>query len=214
MFSPAGVKDTRTFFIAALPLTLGYDGSDNLLDPTHGLPAERLGQPGIFGPRQEPDLCPHPDRCERLSSRCRTASCSRGGCGSGTILGASAFDLAPSRRFYSGGGGSVRGYGYQQLGPEDVEGDPIGGRGLAEFAVEARIRLKQFGGNFGVVPFFDGGSLSTEAMPDFKQWRFAAGVGVRYYSLFGPIRIDVGVPLNRQKGDGPVAVTVSLGQAF
>ena len=50
--------------------------------------------------------------------------------------------------------------------------------------------------------------------PDFKNWRFAAGVGVRYYSSFGPIRVDVGVPLNRQKGDGPFAVTVSLGQAF
>jgi translocation and assembly module TamA len=64
------------------------------------------------------------------------------------------------------------------------------------------------------VPFFDGGSLTTKAMPDFSNWRFAAGVGARYYSSFGPIRIDLGVPLNRQKGDGPVAVTVSLGQAF
>jgi translocation and assembly module TamA len=132
----------------------------------------------------------------------------------GTIIGAGVFDLAPSRRFYSGGGGSVRGYGYQQLGPKDQDGDPIGGRGLAEFALEARIRLNQFGGNFGVVPFFDGGSLSTETLPDFKEWHFAAGAGVRYYSLFGPIRVDVGIPLNRQKGDGPFAVTVSLGQAF
>ena len=80
--------------------------------------------------------------------------------------------------------------------------------------IEARIRLKQFGGNFGVVPFFDGGSLTTEATPDFSSWKFAAGLGVRYYSSFGPIRIDVGVPLNREKGDGPFAVTVSLGQAF
>ena len=97
----------------------------------------------------------------------------------------------------------MRGYGYQRLGPKDVDGDPIGGRGLAEFALEARIRLKQFGGNFGVVPFFDGGSLTTEALPDFKDWRFAAGVGVRYYSSFGPIRIDVGVPLNRAEGRRP-----------
>jgi translocation and assembly module TamA len=85
---------------------------------------------------------------------------------------------------------------------------------LAEFGLEARIRLKQFGGNFGVVPFFDGGSLTTKSLPTFSHFRYAAGLGVRYYSSFGPIRIDVGVPLNRQKGDGPVAVTVSLGQAF
>ena len=64
------------------------------------------------------------------------------------------------------------------------------------------------------MPFFDGGSLTSKAFPDFRKWRLAAGVGARYYSSFGPIRVDFGVPLNRQKGDGPFAVTVSLGQAF
>ena len=87
----------------------------------------------------------------------------------GTIIGADRDDIAPSRRFYAGGGGSVRGYGYQRLGPRDADGDPIGGRSLAEFALEARIRLKAFGGNFGIVPFFDGGTLSTKSMPDFAR---------------------------------------------
>ncbi|HEY4071055.1 MAG TPA: BamA/TamA family outer membrane protein [Sphingomicrobium sp.] len=213
VFSPEGIKDTRTFFIAALPLTLGYDGSDNLLDPTTGFRLSGWISPEYSGHgqsltyvRSQIDASAYKPVSDRVvvAGRIRL----------GTIVGADDFDLAPSRRFYSGGGGSVRGYGYQQLGPKDADGDPIGGRGLAEFALEARIRLSQFGGNFGVVPFFDGGSLSTATFPDFKQWRFAAGMGVRYYSLFGPIRIDVGIPLNRQKGDGPVAVTVSLGQAF
>jgi translocation and assembly module TamA len=213
VFSPAGTKDTRTFLIAALPLTLGYDGSDSLLDPTTGF---RLG--GWISPeysghgaslvyaRSQVDASAYRPVSDRvvLAGRIRL----------GTILGASSYDIAPSRRFYSGGGGSVRGYGYEQLGPKAEDGSPIGGRGLAEFALEARIRLKQFGGNFGVVPFFDGGSLTTKPMPGAGSWRFAVGAGVRYYSSFGPIRIDLGVPLNRQKGDGPVAVTVSLGQAF
>ena len=69
-------------------------------------------------------------------------------------------------------------------------------------------------GNLSDVPFLDGGSLTTKSLPDFNNWRLAAGLGVRYYSSFGPIRIDFGIPLNRQKGDGPFAVTVSLGQAF
>ena len=133
----------------------------------------------------------------------------------GTIVGAGVFDIAPSRRFYSGGGGSVRGYGYQQLGPKDMDGDPIGGRGLAEFALEARIRLKQFGGNFGIVPFFDGGSLTTEAMPDFKQLAFrgrcSACVIIR---ASGRSASTSACRSTAQKGDGPVAVTVSLGQAF
>jgi translocation and assembly module TamA len=212
-FNLSGVKETRTFLIAALPLSLGYDGSDSLLDPTRGF---RLSG------RISPELSMHGGRFTYARTQIDASAYHRvsdnvvaaGRIRLGTIFGAPAFDIAPSRRFYSGGGGSVRGYGYQQLGPKDASGNPIGGRGLAEFGLEARIRLKQFGGNFGVVPFFDGGTLSTSTLPTSSRWRLAAGIGARYYSSFGPIRIDFGVPLNRQKGDGPIAVTVSLGQAF
>jgi translocation and assembly module TamA len=213
VFSDAGLKDTRTFFIAALPLSLGYDGSDSLLDPTRGFRLSGRVSPelslhgGHFTyARSQIDVSAYHPVSDRVVVAGRVRL--------GTIFGAGVYDIAPSRRFYSGGGGSVRGYGYQQVGPKDMDGDPVGGRGLAEFGLEARIRLKQFGGNFGVVPFFDGGTLSTAQWPDFGGWRFAAGLGARYYSSFGPIRIDLGVPLNRQKGDGPIAVTVSLGQAF
>ena len=213
VFSSAGLKDTRTFLIAALPASLGYDGSDSLLDPTRGfrlsgrVSPEYSAHGGSFAyGRVQIDASAYHPISDRVVAAGRVRF--------GTIIGAGVFDIAPSRRFYSGGGGSVRGYGYQQLGPKDMDGDPVGGRGLVEFGLETRIRLKQFGGNFGIVPFFDGGSLTTETLPDFKSWRFAAGLGARYYSSFGPIRIDVGFPLNRQKGDGPLAVTVSLGQAF
>ncbi len=179
VFGSAGLKDTRTFLIAAVPLTLGYDGSDNLLDPTRGFRLSGRISPeisyrgGAFTyARAQFDASAYRPVSDRVvvAGRVRV----------GTIIGAGAFDIAPSRRFYAGGGGSVRGYGYQQLGPKDQDGDPIGGRGLAEFGVEARIRLKQFGGNLGIVPFFDGGSLTTETLPDVKTWRFAAGIGVRY----------------------------------
>jgi translocation and assembly module TamA len=213
VFSTSGIKDTRKFAIAALPLGAGYDGSDSLLDPTRGFRLSGLLSPelsahgGKFAyARVQLDASAYHPLSDRIVAAGRIRL--------GTIGGASVFDIAPSRRFYSGGGGSVRGYGYQQLGPKDMDGDPIGGRGLAEFGLETRIRLKQFGGNFGVVPFFDGGTLTTKHMPDFSGWRLAAGIGARYYSSFGPIRVDFGVPLNRQKGDGPIAVTVSLGQAF
>jgi translocation and assembly module TamA len=213
VFSSAGLKDTRTFLIAALPVGLGYDGSDSLLDPSRGFRLSARVSPELSARsasftyvRAQFDASAYRPVSDRVvvAGRIRL----------GTIIGAGVFDIAPSRRLYSGGGGSVRGYGYQQLGPKDMDGDPIGGRGLAEFGLEARIRLNRFGGNFGIVPFFDGGSLTTSQLPNFTDWRFAAGLGVRYYSSFGPIRLDVGVPLNRQKGDGPVAVTVSLGQAF
>ncbi|HVI05882.1 MAG TPA: BamA/TamA family outer membrane protein, partial [Sphingomicrobium sp.] len=213
VFSTAGVKDTKTFLIAAAPLAIGYDGSDNLLDPTRGfrlalhLSPELSSHGGKFAyARAQFDASAYHPISKRITIAGRVRL--------GTIIGAGLFQIAPSRRFYSGGGGSVRGYGYQQLGPKDQDGDPVGGRGLAEFGLEARVRLKQFGGNFGLVPFFDGGSLTAKQTPDLKAWRYAAGIGVRYYSSFGPIRVDFGIPLDRQKGDGPFAVTVSLGQAF
>jgi translocation and assembly module TamA len=213
VFGDPDVKETRTFLIAAIPAHLRYDGSNDLLDPTEGF---RLGG------RISPEFSAHGGSLAYakaqidgsiyrpvsdsvvLAARARLA----------TIVGTDIESLAPSRRLYSGGGGSVRGYGYQELGPKDFEGDPIGGRGLAEFALEARYRLGALGGNFGIVPFLDGGSLSTGSTPDFSDWQFGAGIGLRYHSSFGPIRIDIGTPLNPQDGDAPVAVTVSLGQAF
>ena len=208
-----GETRRRTFYIAAVPASLTYDGSDDLLDPTRGF---RLGgrispelsfHAGTFGyARAQLDASAYHPASDRivLAGRVRL----------GTIFGADRDDIAPSRRFYAGGGGSVRGYGYQRLGPRDADGDPIGGRSLAEFALEARIRMRAFGGDFGIVPFFDGGTLSTQSTPDLGDWQFGAGIGVRYYSSFGPIRIDVGTPLNPQSDDSKVAVVVSLGQAF
>ena len=194
-------------------MSLRYDGSNDLLDPTTGF---RLGG------RISPEISAHGGeftygRVQIDASAYRPVSDSvvvAGRIRVGTIVGAKASEIAPSRRFYSGGGGSVRGYGYQQLGPRDDFGDPIGGRGLAEFSLEARVRLEAFGGNFGIVPFLDGGSLTTDVTPDVGNWQFGAGIGVRYYSSFGPIRLDVGTPLNRRSGDARVAVVVSLGQAF
>ena len=208
-----GLNRTRTFFIGAIPAALGYDGSDDLLDPKRGfrlsgrLSPEASFQGSAFGyVRSQLDgsvYFPVNDKIT-IASRARI----------GSIAGASRDRIAPSRRFYAGGGGSVRGYGYQRIGPLDADNDPIGGRSLAEFSLEGRIRLPYFGGNFGVVPFVDAGTISTSLYPRIGDLRVGAGVGLRYYSNFGPIRIDVGVPLNARKGDGPVAVYVSLGQAF
>ena len=208
-----GEARRRTFFIAALPGSLGLDESDDLLNPTRGfrllgrLSPEISFQGGTFPyARMQLDGSAYHPVSDKVVMAGRVRL--------GTILGAQRDDIAPSRRFYSGGGGSVRGYGYQRIGPRDADNDPIGGRSLAEFSLEARVRVNAFGGNFGVVPFIDGGTLSTGATPDFKDWQIGVGIGARYYSSFGPIRIDIGTPLHRQKGDGRIAVVVGLGQAF
>lgn len=205
-----GLPRRRTFLIGALPTSLGYDGSDDLLDPTRGFRLSGRVSPELslqgtaFGyTRVQLDASAYAPVTSRavLAGRVRA----------GTIVGAPRDRIAPSRRFYAGGGASVRGYGFQAIGPRDPNNDPIGGRSLAEFALEARV--KAFG-NFGVVPFLDGGNIYTGGLPDFGGMRYGAGLGVRYYSNFGPIRIDVGTPLNPRAGDSRIAVYVSLGQAF
>ncbi|MBB4633575.1 autotransporter assembly complex protein TamA [Sphingosinicella soli] len=205
-----GFAPLRTFIIAAAPVQIAYDGTDDLLDPKRGF---RLGgwaspeasfQDGFFGyTRAQIDgsaYLPMMDDNLIFAGRARI----------GTIFGATRARIAPSRRFYSGGGGSVRGYGYQDVGPQDDEGDPLGGRSLMEFSLEARYRF----GNIGVVPFIDAGQIDTRPYPRFRDLQFGAGIGVRYYTNFGPVRIDVATPLNRQQGDSRVAVYVSIGQAF
>lgn len=200
----------RTFFIGAVPLSLTYDGSDDLLNPSKGF---RLGgrvspelsfQGSTFGyARVQLDGSLYQPVGEKVVVAARARF--------GTILGSTVDRIAPSRRFYAGGGASVRGYGYQAIGPRyGPDDDPVGGKSLAEFSLEGRIRF----GNFGVVPFVDAGNISTSFLPRFRDLRIGAGMGVRYYSNFGPIRVDVGTPLNPQSGDPKIAVYVSLGQAF
>lgn len=209
VIASTGQPRRRTYFIAALPNAIGYDGSDDLLNPTRGF---RLGarvspelslEGSAFGyARVQLDASAyHSFGGVVLAGRARL----------GTIAGAPRDAIAPSRRFYAGGGASVRGYGYQDIGPRDPDNDPIGGRSLAEVAVEARVPLF---GNFGLVPFLDAGNIYTQELPDFSGLRLGTGLGLRYYSSFGPIRIDVGTPINPQPGDPRLAVYVSLGQAF
>lgn len=213
VFDDPLIEETRRFFIGALPANLGYDGSDDLLDPTRGFRA---------GIRLSPEISAHGGSFAYARAQfdgsaympIAGTTVLAGRVRFGSIFGADAPSIAPSRRFYAGGGGSVRGYGYQRIGPRDFEGDPIGGKTLTEFGVEARFRLNAFGGNFGLVPFFDGGHLTNKVTPGFNGWQFGAGIGLRYYSSFGPIRIDVGTPLNPREGDSRIAVAVSLGQAF
>ena len=204
-----GEERRRAFKIAALPASLGFDGSNDLLDPTRGfrllgrLSPEFSLQDGASG-----YVKTQIDGSVYLPVKANIVGAARVRLGS--IIGAERDDIAPSRRFYAGGGGSVRGYGYQKVGPLDAEGEPIGGKSLAEIAVEARVRF----GNFGVVPFVDGGMVSKGKLPRLADFQFGAGLGLRYYSSFGPIRVDVGTPLDRREGDSRIAVTVSLGQAF
>ncbi len=130
----------------------------------------------------------------------------------GQINGADVNDVPADLRFYSGGGGSVRGYNFRAIGPIDDEGNPEGGTILTELTSELRLR---FTDTIGGVAFVDAGTVYNAEAPDFSEDLFlSAGLGARYYSPIGPIRFDVGVPLDEVEDDTPFGVYISIGQAF
>ncbi|WP_425230320.1 BamA/TamA family outer membrane protein [Sphingomonas sp.] len=199
----------RTYAIVALPGQIQWDTSDSLLNPTRG---HRLRL--NVSPETSVHGGVHPYARTMIEGTIyRSVSPSlvlAGRARAGSILGIGRDDLAPSRRYYGGGGGSVRGYGFQRLGPFDPNGDPIGGRSLVEFAGEARYRF----GNFGIVPFVDAGNSYEGVTPGLSGLRLGAGIGGRFYTNFGPFRIDAATPLNPRKGDSKLALYISIGQAF
>ncbi|MFN5759913.1 MAG: autotransporter assembly complex protein TamA [Sphingomonadaceae bacterium] len=205
----SGTVGRDTYFIGALPTQLAYDGTDDLFDPRHGFRLSgRLSPEGSLRGSASGYLRAQIDASAYLPASDGITLAGRVRLGS--ITGTATDSIAPSRRYYAGGGGSIRGYSYQGIGPLDQYGDPAGGRSLTEFSLEARIRF----GAFGVVPFLDGGNIYTSNLPKFSSFRLGTGLGVRYYSSFGPIRIDVGTPINRRSGESLIGVYVSLGQAF
>jgi translocation and assembly module TamA len=131
-----------------------------------------------------------------------------------SITGAPIDAIAPSRRLYAGGGGSVRGYDYKGIGPHNSTGDPTGGRSLTELSFEARIRTGLLGGALGIVPFVDAGTVGENSTPGFREIKIGAGIGARYHTSFGPLRVDIGVPLNPGPNDPKFGVYVGLGQSF
>jgi translocation and assembly module TamA len=129
----------------------------------------------------------------------------------GSIFGGAELTVPSDRLFYSGGGGSVRGFEYQGVGPRLPDNTPRGGLSLFETSVEVR---RDVWGNFQAVAFIDAGAIGFQETPNFNNLRYGAGFGVRYQLPFGPIRADIAVPLDRRDGDADFQIYVSIGQAF
>lgn len=202
-----------TYFLLSGPMGLTLDRSNNLLDPSRGyrlaldvipyFELRNLGKPFV---KMRATGTTYID----LSGGGSTVVALRASVG--IMPGATKDAVPPDKRFYAGGGGSVRGFDYQSAGPRDADHRPLGGESLVEASVELRQRLTE---TFGAVAFVDAGTAYRGAFPGKGEGpRIGAGLGVRYYSDFGPIRADIGVPLNRRPGDSHFGLYVSIGQAF
>lgn len=130
----------------------------------------------------------------------------------GTLFGDGGLaDIPATRRFYAGGGGSVRGYAFQEISPYNADDEATGGRSYALASLEARVKITE---TIGIVPFLDAGSVSAANIPDFSDIRMGAGIGLRYATPFGPLRFDVAMPLDAYPDGASYGIYVGIGQSF
>ena len=209
-------EGTREFILFGVPTALTRDSRDDPLDPTEGsrvaleatpyLATVEATQPFVRASLGGSTYYAI-DTDDRfvLAGRARV----------GSLFGAETEQVPASKRFYAGGGGSIRGYPFEEVGPLDADNDPLGGRSLVELGLELRIKVTD---SIGIVPFVDAGQVYDTVYPDFsvdEPLRFGAGLGLRYYTAIGPVRLDVAVPLNpRETNDNNFEIYISLGQAF
>jgi translocation and assembly module TamA len=209
-----GTRDFLTFGALARG---DYDRRNSVLDPTRGYYAAaelypfsefEYGNPVVRGTlegRAYHGLDPE-DRFV-LAARAKI----------GSYVGPSEAESPPDQLFFAGGAGSIRGYAYRSVGIEKTREDgktgTVGGRSLVEGSAEGRFRINE---RFGAVGFVDAGyvSASSTFANDDTDVRVGAGVGARYFTGLGPLRIDVATPINPRDDDDLVAVYIGIGQAF
>jgi translocation and assembly module TamA len=130
----------------------------------------------------------------------------------GSIASAPIQDIPIPKLFFGGSEDDLRGYKYKTVSPLNKQGRPIGGRSAIFFSFEPRIRLNN---NFALVPFTDFGVVQTCTYPNpCGKWYKSVGLGLRYFTFFGPLKLDVGFPLNKRPFDPYCRVYVNIGQTF
>lgn len=207
-------EKTRAYLVQGQAIAT-YDSRDSLLNAVKGvlaegsvLPTYNFGEnPGVFMVTEA-----NASHYRRVSNSTVLAGRTK----IGTIIGADLDSVPLNRRFYGGGGGSVRGYSYQSISPRDTDGERIGGRSIFEASAEVRYRAPEslLNGNLGFVGFVDAASVSAEDYPDFDRVLAGAGVGIRYFTSFAPLRADIAIPLNPRDDDNAFQIYISLGQSF
>jgi translocation and assembly module TamA len=199
----------------SLPLGLTWDRRDSSVDATSGFYIDATAKPFLgFGTTGSGVRLTADGRAYRnlgASGRFVVAVRAQGG----AIYGSDLFDTPRDDLFFSGGGGTVRGQPYRSLGVLVSRGFgpqfQIGGRFFVGGSLELRARVTD---TIGVVGFVDAASIGIDgAFGDTSESHAGAGLGVRYKTPIGPIRLDVAAPVGGDTGEG-VQFYIGLGQAF
>nr|WP_246748903.1 autotransporter assembly complex family protein [Rhizobium setariae] len=203
---------THEYLIKSLPVTWARDASNDSLNPTDGYKFNLSTKPSYEFYYQNIFTSLEGSASGYYALDAEDDIVLAGKLSLGTLVGVDEISQIPAtRRFYAGGGGSVRGYAFQEISPYNKQGDALGGRSYALTSLEARIAINK---TFGVVPFLDVGTVGREMYPDFSDIRAGAGIGIRYATPFGPLRLDVAVPLNRYEDGSRFGIYAGIGQSF
>lgn len=202
----------RTFTSAGLFGSLTFDSRDDTVDPTRGYFVEGTVEPFYEFNYGNAAFRSTAEGRTYLGFGAEDRFILAGRAKVGTLVGPSIDETAPDKLFFAGGGGSVRGYAFRNIGVTGPDGTIIGGKSLIEGSVEARVKVTD---TIGLVGFADAGLVGADSVPDFDEdVRIGVGAGLRYFTGLGPIRLDVAVPLDARPGDPSVAFYVGIGQAF
>jgi translocation and assembly module TamA len=204
---------TQTYSLIGLPSFLRRDTRDDILNPLLGTrtslslsPDASFTGPGLAFLNGRFDWAGY----QRIGESDRYVLA--GFVGLASIVGASRDALPADQRIYAGGGGSLRGYAYQLAGPLGPGLKPLGGRSLLIFGSEFRIKITE---TIGIVPFLEAGNVFEASYPNFDgALLYDGGIGLRYYTPVGPLRLDLATPIRRRTPDAPIQVYISIGQAF
>ncbi|MDJ0640330.1 MAG: BamA/TamA family outer membrane protein [Paracoccaceae bacterium] len=198
----------ETYQLLTLPLAATLDRRDDALNPREGFYADLELTPfhGMSGTSD--GVQTEFDGRAYLSTTNLTFA---GRVQLGALFGPSLAESPPFYRFFSGGGGTVRGHGYQSLAL-DIGGDRSGGRSFLGLSGELRRDITD---TIQVVGFADWGYIGAESFPDFTGDSHAgAGFGLRYNTGIGPIRLDLATPVAGESDGSNFYIYVGIGQAF
>ncbi|MCK0143498.1 autotransporter assembly complex family protein [Aliiroseovarius sp. F20344] len=201
----------REFFHLTLPLGLTWDRRNDLLDATSGSFVRAEVTPflslndGGSGARAFVDARAYGalDTGDRFVVAGRVQA--------GTVYSDDVKDIPPEYLFFSGGGNSVRGQPYQSLGIPVGNGDLRGAQSYLALSTELRATITD---TIGLVAFADAGHVSDDSLfAGEGGWHAGAGLGLRYKTPIGPLRLDVAGPISGDTGDG-IQIYLGIGQAF
>jgi len=204
--------DTGTLFISGIVPGILYDTRDNLFEPQNGIFAGssvKFTAPFLLSESNFVKFSFYGNYYHSLGKRFVFAASFRGGLASGYNRTA---DLPIVERFFLGGRTTVRGYDQDMLGPKGDDGNPTGGNAFLMQNLELRASL---GKGIGLVAFLDGGNVWLEANDiDLGEWKFTPGIGLRYKTPVGPLRLDYGYKLDREAGESRGVFHFAIGHAF